>query len=279
MERGKCKAKDRLLGAASKLTQERPFDDITIDDIIKEAELSRPAFYYHFTGGKEELRAELIKGGLLEAAPSTDTRIAILEAAVRLFARTGISATTLDDIAAEAGVTRGTVSWHFHNKDDLLAAIIKQYGPHAMLSSVKAQFEQERQNGVLIDPETYFHRIAEVIYDWFTSQSDLTRLAVLIVYTHPEAARFIADMIAEARQRMSEYMQAWQEQGYFRKDIDPSICVKVMVITFAMRAIGRELVFPFGQMSREEFIDQLVSLLLYGIVAREPPLIAETVAE
>ncbi|MGB8344046.1 MAG: TetR family transcriptional regulator [Ktedonobacteraceae bacterium] len=271
MDRGKCKGKDRLLGAASKLTQERPFDDITIDDIIKEAELSRPAFYYHFTGGKEELRAELIKGGLLEAAPSTDTRIAILEAAVRLFARVGISATTLDDIAAEAGVTRGAISWHFHSKDDLLTAIIKQYGPHAMLSSVKAQFEQERQNGVLIDPETYFHRIAEAAYDWFTSQSDLTRLAVLIVYTHPEAARFIAHMIAEGRQQMSDYMQAWQEQGYFRKDIDPSICVKVMVITFAMRAIGRELMFPLGQMPREEFIDQLVSLLLYGIVVREQP--------
>lgn len=269
MDRGKCKGKDRLLGAASKLTQERPFDEITIDDIIKEAELSRPAFYYHFTGGKEELRAELIKGGWLEAAPSTDARIAILEAAVRLFARAGIYATTLDDIAAEAGVTRGTVSWHFHCKDDLLAAIIKQYGPHAMLSSVKAQFEQERQNGVLVDPETYFHRIAEVVYDWFTSQSDLTRLAVLIVYTHPEAARFIASMIAEGRQQMSDYMQAWQEEGYFRKDIDPSMCVKVMVITFAMRAIGRELLFPLGQMPRDEFIDQLVSLLLYGIVSRE----------
>ena len=279
MDRGKCKGKDRLLSAASKLTQERPFDDITIDDIIKEAELSRPAFYYHFTGGKEELRAELIKGGLLEAAPSMDTRIAILEAAVRLFARAGISATTLDDIAAEADVTRGAISWHFHSKDDLLAAIIKQYGPHAMLSSVKAQFEQERQNGVLIDPETYFHRIAEAAYDWFTSQSDLTRLAVLIVYTHPEAARFIAHMIAEGRQQMSEYMQAWQEQGYFRKDIDPSICVKVMVITFAMRAIGRELMFPLGQMPREEFIDQLVSLLLYGIVVRERTPEAESMAE
>lgn len=279
MDRGKCRGKERLLGAASKLAQERPFDEITIDDIIKEAELSRPAFYYHFTGGKEELRAELVKGGLLEAAPSTDTRIVILEAAVRLFARAGVSATTLDDIAAEAGVTRGTVSWHFHSKDDLIAAIIKQYGPHAMLSSVKEQLEQERQNGVLIDPETYFHRVAEVVYDWFTSQSDLTRLAVLIVYTHPDAARYVADMIAKGRQQMSDYMKAWQDQGYFRKDVDPSMCVKVMVITFAMRAIGRELLFPLGQMPREEFIDQLVSLLLYGIMERERPPKAETVAE
>ncbi len=259
-----------MLGAASKLTQERPFDEITIDDIIKEAELSRPAFYYHFTGGKEELRAELVKRELLVATPAQDAHLPILEAAVRLFARGGVSATTLEDIAAEAGVTRGTLSWHFHSKDDLLAAIVKGYGPHAMLSSMKEQIEQEQQNGMLIDPERYFHRLAEALYDWFTSQSDLTRLAVLIIYTHPEAARIIADMMIEGRKQMSSYVKEWQEQGYFRKDIDPAICVKVMVITFAMRAIGRELVFPFEeQLTREEFIDQLVSLLLFGIVERD----------
>src|SRR5213080_3197292 len=52
--------------------------------IIKAAELSRPAFYYHFTEGKEELRAELVRRGLLDDIPTQDTRLAILEAAVRI---------------------------------------------------------------------------------------------------------------------------------------------------------------------------------------------------
>src|SRR6266478_1786093 len=124
-DKGKCSGKERLVHAAQTLSRERPFDDITIDEIIKAAELSRPAFYYHFTGGKEELRAELVRRGLLDDIPTQDTRLAILEAAVRIFARSGVSAATLEDIAAEAGVTRGALCWHFHSKDDLVSAIIK----------------------------------------------------------------------------------------------------------------------------------------------------------
>src|SRR5947209_13755884 len=116
-DKGKCGGRERLIQATKMLTGERPFDEITIEEIIKSAELSRPAFYYHFTGGKEELRAELVKRGLLDHAPTHDTRLAILEAAVRIFARSGISAATLEDIATEAGVTRGALCWHFHSKD------------------------------------------------------------------------------------------------------------------------------------------------------------------
>src|ERR1700693_4352693 len=131
--KGKCTGKERLIQSATLLTEERPFDEITIEEIIKSAELSRPAFYYHFTGGKEELRAELVKRGLLDHTPTQNTRLAILEAAVRIFARSGISAATLEDIATEAGVTRGALCWHFHSKDDLLSVIIQHYGPHSIL--------------------------------------------------------------------------------------------------------------------------------------------------
>jgi len=55
--KGKCTGRERLIQATKILTEERPFDDITIEDIIKTAELSRPAFYYHFAGGKEDVRS------------------------------------------------------------------------------------------------------------------------------------------------------------------------------------------------------------------------------
>src|SRR5947207_785801 len=125
LDKGKCSGRERIIQATKILAGERPFDEITIEEIIKIAELSRPAFYYHFTGGKEELRAELVKRGLLEHAPTHDTRLAILQAAASIFARSGVSAATLEDIAAEAGVTKGALCWHFHSKDDLLSAIIQ----------------------------------------------------------------------------------------------------------------------------------------------------------
>src|SRR5690242_18228073 len=52
------------------------------------------------------------------------TRSRILDAAERLFARQGVSRTSLHDIAAAAGVTRGAVYWHFAGKGELFDAML-----------------------------------------------------------------------------------------------------------------------------------------------------------
>jgi TetR/AcrR family transcriptional regulator len=265
--------KARLLEAARLLVRERPFDEITIEEIITVAKLSRPAFYYHFAGGKEELRAALVKQGVLPETPTQDVRQEVLKAALRLFARSGISAATLDDIAAEAGVTKSALCWHFHSKDDLLIALIKHYGPHSFIGPAVEQLRQDFEAGVPLDDETIFRRLAGAFYDAFNQQGDYTRLAILLLYTHPDIARMVTEKIVTGRKSITDYVHRRQEEGYFRQEIDPSFCVQLMAATFAMRAVGRGL---YGQVlssnfSREEIIDQLVSLLLYGIVRREPP--------
>jgi len=266
----KSSGRVRLIQAAQLLAKERPFDEITIKDIIKIAELSRPAFYYHFAGGKEELRAELVGCGLLPETPTQDTRQVVLEAALRVFARSGVSAATLDDIAAEANVSRGALCWHFHNKEELLSGIIKHYGPHSMLRPVIEQIEQDLQNGIPLDDETIFRRIAGAFYDSFTAHSDYTRLAILLVYTHPEVAHILVNKIATGRKSVTKYIQKRQDQGYFCKNIDPGLFMQVMAMTFAMRVICQGLndLLTFEQLSRDEVVDQLVTLLLYGIVKR-----------
>ncbi|MEO6887953.1 MAG: TetR family transcriptional regulator [Ktedonobacteraceae bacterium] len=267
---GKSSGKERLIHAARTLLEERSFDEMTVDEIIKKADLSRPSFYYHFAGGKEELRAELVSRGLLHDRPLQDTQAAILEAALNTFARSGVSATTLEEIATEAGVTRGTLCWHFHNKEDLLSAVVKHYCPHSMLYPAFDKIAQDMQDGVLADDESIFRRIAEAFYDAFTATThgDLTRLAILLVYTHPEPARILADTIVKDRKRVTQYVERRQNEGYFRDDVDPGLFVQIIAAFFAMRAVGRGLSL-FAQLTREELINQLVSLLLYGMVRRE----------
>lgn len=53
-----------------------------------------------------------------------DTRSRILAAAQRLFAERGYAATSLADIAAEVGLTKTAVAYHFHPKDTLAAELI-----------------------------------------------------------------------------------------------------------------------------------------------------------
>ncbi len=56
-------------------------------------------------------------------AEAETTRVDLLDAAERLFHAQGVSRTSLQDIAAEAGVTRGAVYWHFTDKSDLVNAL------------------------------------------------------------------------------------------------------------------------------------------------------------
>ncbi|MBP7656876.1 MAG: helix-turn-helix transcriptional regulator, partial [Pseudoxanthomonas sp.] len=52
-------------------------------------------------------------------------RAAILEAAKQLFAREGFNGVSMDQIAAEAGVSKLTVYSHFGDKDALFAAAVQ----------------------------------------------------------------------------------------------------------------------------------------------------------
>jgi AcrR family transcriptional regulator len=56
-------------------------------------------------------------------ADSELTRQQLLDAAEHLFSEKGVSNTSLNEIAAAAGVTRGAIYWHFANKVDLFDAM------------------------------------------------------------------------------------------------------------------------------------------------------------
>ena len=57
-------------------------------------------------------------------APRTDNRLhAVLDAAAKLFAGRGYSATSMRDIAAAAGMLPGSLYYHFAAKEELLAAV------------------------------------------------------------------------------------------------------------------------------------------------------------
>ena len=58
--------------------------------------------------------------------PSHNGRKQLLEAAMTLFAEQGISATSVADIAAHAGVTPAMVHYYFKNREQLLDAVVEE---------------------------------------------------------------------------------------------------------------------------------------------------------
>ena len=104
-----------------------------------------------------------------------ETRSKILEAAEQAFYERGVARTTLADIAALAGVTRGAIYWHFSNKADLVQAMLDSL--HEPLDEMAKASENQNEidplgcmrqllihlfRQVAIDPKT--RRINEILF-------------------------------------------------------------------------------------------------------------------
>src|SRR5687768_4112713 len=77
--------------------------------------------------------------GLEEVATKTERLIAAAEA---LFRRNGVRGTTMEAIAAEAGVAKATAYASFRNKDDAFRAVCKRFVAQ-LDARVKAAIEGE----------------------------------------------------------------------------------------------------------------------------------------
>jgi AcrR family transcriptional regulator len=59
-------------------------------------------------------------------AQGREARDELLTAALRVFARHGYRDAGVDEIAAEAGYSKGALYWHFSGKEDLLLALLEE---------------------------------------------------------------------------------------------------------------------------------------------------------
>lgn len=110
---------------------------------------------------------------------TTAARAGVINAAIALIVERGFAHTTMADVAARAGLTRGAIQHHFQNRVDLVRAIISDVEKRVVeLFSAAAPAPNvsiERRIDVLIDglgvvTESPSYRAAMDI--WFTSRSD-----------------------------------------------------------------------------------------------------------
>jgi len=81
--------------------------------------------------------------------PRAQRREQILAAATRAFARTGFAGTGLDDVAAEAGITRVLLYRHFDSKADLYRAVLDRACEH-LAATVGRDDYDEHSIGALV---------------------------------------------------------------------------------------------------------------------------------
>jgi len=87
------------------------------------------------------------------------TRAYLLEAAAALFTRQGYEGTSVEQIAEEAGYTKGALYTHFESKEDLFAALLE--------GTVRAQIEDLRDRIAAEErPEARYLLLRELCARW-----------------------------------------------------------------------------------------------------------------
>src|SRR5688572_26225351 len=109
------------------------------------------------------------------------TRSSILDAAELCFLKKGVARTTLDDIAAQAGHTRGAVYWHFANKLEVFEAVMER---------VESPFISQLDQIASSNSDQPLQRLRQfhiTVFEQLTTDSH-TRNAVEISFLHCELA-------------------------------------------------------------------------------------------
>ncbi len=112
-----------------------------------------------------------------------ETRQRLVNAAVRLMLRQGFAATSVDQICAEAGVTKGGFFHHFENKEALARAAVVAWGDFGTALYAEAWKDQQA------DPLKQVHRMLDIM-SGFTEEDDVCTcmvgmLSQELAQTHP----------------------------------------------------------------------------------------------
>ncbi|HEY5285721.1 MAG TPA: TetR/AcrR family transcriptional regulator [Solirubrobacteraceae bacterium] len=143
-----------------------------------------------------------------------DRRRAILDAAVRVFARQGFHACRVSDIADEAGVAYGLLYHYFPSKEEVLNTLfLERWG--VMLEMIR---EVDRKP---VPVREKLGAIASFIIDSYRHDPDLMK--VIIVEVTRAANSFgqtHLGQIREAYRLIGEIVTKAQQEGIFKAEID-----------------------------------------------------------
>lgn len=160
------------------------------------------------------------------SAKGRQTRLAIEQAARKLFAESGFHGTTLGDITSAAGRSTAAFYRYFADKEDLLAALAQSF-----LHDVVAPSGLRLQLPDSPDDDAFFTTVVTGYWTMFKQNIGIMIAVAQLAATQPRFAavqnefrRFGVDIVAASVRRA-------QEQG-FAADLDPEPTAAAIALLF-----------------------------------------------
>jgi TetR/AcrR family fatty acid metabolism transcriptional regulator len=108
-------------------------------------------------------------------ALSEERRGQILDAAAAVFVRRGFHVARMDDIAAQAGVSKGTLYWYFESKDDLIHSLLDRMitqelaqAETVLVMDIPAKEKLERLLDRVISDIIHMKPLMPILFEFFS---------------------------------------------------------------------------------------------------------------
>lgn len=143
---------------------------------------------------------------------SQETRQAqIIEAALRCFQRKGYENTTIDDITAEYGLSKGSIYWYYSSKKDILIAVFE----HMMSELFKGYKLQVLSD---ISPKQKLINMLRLFVGMLLENHEACRPFIVLMgvaYEDEDLRKRAAELYKEAEQQIEEILRQGETAGEF----------------------------------------------------------------
>lgn len=200
-----------------------------------------------------------------ESNARRDKRTAILDAALRVFARTGYHAARVSDIAEEAGIAYGLVYHYFKNKEEVLKTIFEErWSAFLHVVEAIAASEATARDKLL--------NVARVILNAYRVRPEWVKV---LVFEIQRSSRFAEPgqihAVGRLFQTVTGMLRDGQRAGEVREDLDPEIACYVLIggLEIVITALVLDVIELEGSESESDYFDRVaggvVETLLSGI--------------
>lgn len=135
------------------------------------------------------------------------SRERIVEAANRLIYTKGFNQTSVSDVAAAVGITKGNLHYHFKSKEELLEAII-QYRK-TLITELLKQWDEE-----FLDARAKLKRFVQMLLN---EEKDIVRYGCPMGSLNSELGKFQSSLQSNSKE-MFDLFQDWLEEVFKQLD-------------------------------------------------------------
>jgi AcrR family transcriptional regulator len=193
----------------------------------------------------------------------------IIAAALDLFVERGFATTRLDDVAARAGVSKGTLYLYFENKEDLFKAVVRGNVVPVL---------QHGETLVESFPGSSTELVTQLVRGWWdmtgsTKIAGIPKLIIAEAGNFPDLAKFYYDeVILRALSMFRRVLQRGIDAGEFR-EVDVEHLVHVALAPLVMLAVwGHSFACcEHEKLQPEGYLDSYLDMLLHSLRKEQTP--------